>query len=92
MACIPLCQPVKRRLDTFGRDGRRETRVGNHNIDQPQNTFSLKPGSPGFNVFGILLVDLVLEVELGIWMALFAHLLRIMNSVSAKLLDDLAAR
>lgn len=36
----------------------------------------------GFNVFLTLCVDLLHELELGIWKSVFIHLLRMLESVS----------
>ncbi|KAF7964872.1 hypothetical protein HWV62_1965 [Athelia sp. TMB] len=43
------------------------------------NAFSRKLGPHGFNVFKALLPDLMHEVEIGGWKALFIHLLRILE-------------
>ena len=40
-----------------------------------QNAFSSKLAPFGFNMFGMLTVDLMHEVELGVWKAVFIHLL-----------------
>ncbi|KAH7917303.1 hypothetical protein BV22DRAFT_1135525 [Leucogyrophana mollusca] len=44
------------------------------------NTFSEKLGPLGFNFFSMLVVDLLHEFELGVWKALFIHLLRILTA------------
>ena len=44
-----------------------------------QNAFSSKLAPFGFNMFGMLAVDLMHEVELGVWKAVFIHLLRILD-------------
>jgi hypothetical protein len=46
----------------------------------------------GFNLFEMLVVDLMHEFELGVWKALFIHLLRILRSVNASLLHELDHR
>jgi hypothetical protein len=38
----------------------------------------------GFNMFDMLVVDLLHEVELGVWKAMFIHLLRLLDSVDGK--------
>ncbi|KAG1807920.1 hypothetical protein EV424DRAFT_1543645 [Suillus variegatus] len=43
----------------------------------------------GFNVFEALVVDLLHEVELGIWRSLLVHLLRIIRSVNKDLVHEL---
>jgi len=56
-----------------------------------QNAFSrLRP--LGFNLFDMLVVDLMHEFELGIWKALFIHLLRILFSVNTVSLHELDHR
>lgn len=37
---------------------------------------------PGLDVYGLLTVDLLHEVELGVWKALFIHILRIIQASS----------
>lgn len=39
---------------------------------------------PGLNVYRLLTVDLLHEVELGVWKALFVHIIRILSTHSAK--------
>jgi hypothetical protein len=57
----------------------------------PQNAFSrLRP--LGFNLFEMLVVDLMHEFELGVWKALFVHLLRILFSINAASLHELDHR
>ena len=57
-----------------------------------QNAFSARLGQFGFNFFQMLVVDLLHEFELGVWKALFTHLLRILNAASAALVDELDYR
>lgn len=45
-----------------------------------QNAFMEKLGPFGFNHFSMFVVDLMHEVELGMWKHLFIHLLRIVNT------------
>jgi len=51
-----------------------------HNL---QNAFSEKLGCLGFNLFVMLVVDLMHEFELGVWKALFTHLIRILSATGA---------
>ena len=44
-----------------------------------QNAFSDKLMPLGFNMFDIFVVDLMHEVELGVWKAVFIHLLRLLD-------------
>jgi hypothetical protein len=61
----------------------------NHaNADFEKNVFSNKLGPLGFNLFLMFVVDLMHKVELGIWRALFIHLLRILNAVSRSCCDN----
>jgi len=57
-----------------------------------QNAFSNRLSPLGFNLFKMLLPDLMHEVELGIWRAIFIHLLRILQSVGADRLVELDRR
>jgi hypothetical protein len=54
-----------------------------------QNAFSQRLAPLGFNLFLMLVVDLMHEFELGIWKALFIHLLRILNAVDKGLVNEL---
>jgi hypothetical protein len=44
------------------------------------------------NLFVMLVVDLLHEFELGVWKALFIHLVRILNAVSPGLVNELDRR
>ena len=57
-----------------------------------QNAFSEKLGPRGFNMFLMLVVDLMHEFELGVWKALFIHLLRILNAENSNLVHTLDQR
>jgi len=57
-----------------------------------KNAFSNKLQPLGFNVFQMLVVDLLHEFELGVWKALFIHLLRILEAVNPALLHKLDQR
>ncbi|EJD46195.1 hypothetical protein AURDEDRAFT_164853 [Auricularia subglabra TFB-10046 SS5] len=57
------------------------------------NAFSvLKTIDPTFSVFSLFTVDLLHEIELGIWKALLIHLLRILQAADSQLLDELNER
>ena len=45
-----------------------------------KNTLSNRLSCLGFNLFCMLVVDFMHEFELGIWKALFIHLIRILNA------------
>jgi hypothetical protein len=57
-----------------------------------QNAFSEKLSPVGFNFFLMFVVDLMHEFELGVWKALFIHLIRILTSVDKSLVHDLDRR
>jgi hypothetical protein len=57
-----------------------------------QNAFSSKLAPFGFNMFSMLAVDLMHEVELGVWKAFFIHLLRILDCVDETLKHELDRR
>lgn len=59
---------------------------------QPKNAFSDNLGHLGFNFFQMLAVDLLHEFELGVWKALFTHLLRILAAINPDLLNELDRR
>lgn len=44
--------------------------------------FSDKLAPFGFNLFSMLVVDLMHEVELGVWKDIFIHLLRILDGLN----------
>lgn len=58
----------------------------------PKNAFSNKLSHLGFNYFQMLAVDLLHEFELGVWKALFTHLLRILAAINPDLLNELDRR
>jgi hypothetical protein len=59
---------------------------------QMQNVFSRKLAPFGFNPYQILVVDFMHEFELGVWKALFIHLLRILEAYDKTLLVELDRR
>ena len=75
--------------DLLGKDSLVPTAVGapfrvsdeiyHDRIPLYQNAFSDKLTPLGFNMFDILVVDLMHEVELGVWKAIFIHLLRLLD-------------
>ncbi|KAG2049274.1 hypothetical protein BDR06DRAFT_991207, partial [Suillus hirtellus] len=52
------------------------------------NTFSDSLGPFGFNIFIVLVVDLLHEVELGVWWMLLVHLLRILTTLNKDLIHE----
>jgi hypothetical protein len=57
-----------------------------------QNTFSDRLAPLGYDFFSMFVVDLMHDVELGDWRALFIHLLRVLNAVDSNLLLELDRR
>ncbi|KAI0055695.1 hypothetical protein BV25DRAFT_1815207 [Artomyces pyxidatus] len=56
------------------------------------NAFSKKLSPFDFNVFDMLVVDLMHEIELGVWKNLFIHLIRILDAVDEGLKYELDRR
>ena len=54
-----------------------------------QNAFSSKLAPFGFNMFNMLTVDLMHEVELGVWKTVFIHLLRVLDCENEGLKHEL---
>jgi hypothetical protein len=46
-----------------------------------QNAFSERLNHLGLDVYTIPAVDILHEVEIGVWKALFAHLLRLLEAI-----------
>jgi hypothetical protein len=57
-----------------------------------QNAFSDKLMLLGLNMFDMLVVDLMHEVELGVWKAVFIHLLRLLDCHDENLKHELDQR
>jgi hypothetical protein len=57
-----------------------------------QNAFLDCLSPLGFNVFVALVVDLLHEVELGVWRMLLVHLLRILCALNKDLIHELDKR
>jgi len=57
-----------------------------------KNAFSTRLAAFGFNLFSMLVVDLMHEFELGVWKALFIHLIRILNAKSPALVNEMDYR
>ena len=47
---------------------------------------------PGLNVYSLLTVDLLHEVELGVWKAVFTHIIRILSAHSPASVHELDRR
>ena len=59
---------------------------------QLQNAFSARLGPAGFDLFLMLVVDLLHEFELGVWKSILIHLLRILDSLKKSALAELDHR
>ena len=57
-----------------------------------KNAFSEQLGHAGFDFFLMLVVDLLHEFELGVWKAVFIHLLRMLDSLKGDALSELNQR
>jgi hypothetical protein len=59
-----------------------------------QNTFGDKLGKFGFDPYVMLVVDLMHEFELGVWKAIFSHLIRLLHAAapSGRLVAELDRR
>ncbi|KIJ11320.1 hypothetical protein PAXINDRAFT_15787 [Paxillus involutus ATCC 200175] len=57
-----------------------------------QNAFSEKLSHTGFDFFVMLVVDLLHELELGVWKAIFIHLLCMLDSLNGNVLSKLDYR
>jgi hypothetical protein len=57
-----------------------------------QNAFLDSLGPFGFNIFIALVVDLLHEVELGVWRMLLIHLLRILTTLNKDLIHEVDRR
>jgi hypothetical protein len=57
-----------------------------------QNTFSSHFHEYGFNVFSMLVPDLMHEFELGVWKSIFIHLLRLLSAVGGNAIIQLNSR
>lgn len=56
-----------------------------------QNAFSsLQP--LGLDLYSLLVVDLMHEIELGIWKSLLQHLIRMLNTLGAAVVHEFNAR
>ena len=85
--------------DLLGKDSLVPTAVGAlfcdgiyHDISMHQNAFSEKLTPLGFKMFDMLVVDLMHEVELGVWKAVFIHLLRLLDCHGESLKHEMDRR
>ncbi|THG96656.1 hypothetical protein EW026_g5211 [Hermanssonia centrifuga] len=57
-----------------------------------RNAFSVKLSQFGFNFFSMLVVDLLHEFELGVWKAIFTHLMRVLYAAGGDKIQSLNTR
>jgi hypothetical protein len=57
-----------------------------------QNAFSLRLLEHGFNFYEIFIPDLMHEFELGVWKAVFTHLMRILHTYGNDTISILNSR
>ncbi|KAH7902978.1 hypothetical protein BJ138DRAFT_236039, partial [Hygrophoropsis aurantiaca] len=69
-----------------------ENLLKGHSWVPNSNVFSDRLSVFGFHVFRALVVDLLHEVELGVWRALLIHLLRILEALDKDLIHELDRR
>jgi hypothetical protein len=58
----------------------------------PTQTAFSKFAGPAFNIYKILVVDLLHEVELGVWKAILQHLIRMLYSLGVDYVQELDKR
>jgi hypothetical protein len=58
-------------------------------LHYPQNAFSERFFKFLFNFFTLFVVDLLHEFELGVWKAIFTHLMRILFAAGGSAIQDL---
>ncbi|KAF6750862.1 hypothetical protein DFP72DRAFT_817228, partial [Ephemerocybe angulata] len=69
-----------------------ETRLSHGSLVATENAFSTRLSSHGFDLYPMLVVDILHEVEIGVWKALFIHLLRLLEATEKGLTNTLDAR
>jgi hypothetical protein len=73
---VVLCSEFRRALNAMAR----------------QNAFSDRLFHLGFNMYSMMVPDLMHEIETGVWRSLFIHLLRMLQSIDESLLVELDRR
>jgi hypothetical protein len=61
-------------------------------LTSPQNIFSTKLNHAGLEYHSLFVVDLLHEFELGVWKAIFTHLMRILQAIGGNAVQDLNKR
>ena len=65
--------------------------LDHHSLTPIINAFSEKLGASGFDIYSLLVVDLLHEFELGVWKSVFTHLIRMLYTLgdhSIAVLDE----
>ncbi|KAG2010174.1 hypothetical protein CC2G_013017 [Coprinopsis cinerea AmutBmut pab1-1] len=57
-----------------------------------ENAFSARLSPFGFNFFSMFVPDILHDFELGVWKAVFAHLMRILHAISGDFVQELNER
>jgi hypothetical protein len=57
-----------------------------------QNAFSTRLSKFGFNFYSMFVIDLLHEFELGVWKAVFTHLMRILYAAGGDCIQKLNER
>ena len=78
---------VPTRVSTFG-----SSTLIPHAHAPYENAFSQRLSALGFNFFSIFVPDLLHEFELGVWKALFTHLLRVLYAYGGDGISELNQR
>ncbi|EMD39369.1 hypothetical protein CERSUDRAFT_134414, partial [Gelatoporia subvermispora B] len=66
--------------------------LDNESLMPKQSAFSQKLGHLGFNHFALLVPDLMHEFELGVWKAVFIHLMRILHAAGEDKIQEFNRR
>ena len=93
------CRRGKGQDDTWGSfPSTRSSMHANVNLDKTntdpvaQNAFSTRLSDADFDLFLMLVVDLMHEFEQGVWKALFIHLLHMLDSQGSTFINELDLR
>jgi hypothetical protein len=65
---------------------------GDQFTDFMQSAFSRRLSEHGFNFYSMFVVDLLHEFELGVWKAVFTHLLRVLHAEGQDTIQTMNAR
>lgn len=63
--------------------------VDPHNVTRVlQNIFAARFRPFGFNIFPMFVVDMLHEFELGVWKAIFIHLIRMLVTIPGNVIQE----